>query len=82
VFSYLKFWRASGDRFFLFLLLCVACWLLALERVVLLFVRAATGDGDVAGPTEATVWIYLIGLAAFAVIIFAVIGKNRASRRT
>lgn len=77
---FLKFWRASGDRFFL--LFCVACWLLSLERVVLIFVRAAMGEENTSGPTEATVWIYLIRLAAFAFIISAVIGRNRASRRT
>jgi hypothetical protein len=75
---FLKFWRASRDRFFL--LFCLACFLLAAERVALLFV-----DGGYASiPTavnEARSFVYIFRLCAFALILLAVIEKNRNNSR-
>lgn len=72
---FLKFWRASNDRFYL--LFCSACWLLALERVVLQVVTQAQSPISTA-LTEANSWVYLIRLAAFVMILFAVIEKSRS----
>jgi hypothetical protein len=71
---FLKFWKTSKDKFFLFF--SVACWLLSLERIVLFFVEATnhpTGN-DLA---ESGAWVYLIRLLAFALILVAIIEKNR-----
>lgn len=71
---FLRFWKASHDRFYL--LFAVACWLLALERVALLVVRDATSS--IRTPvTESSSWIYLLRLAAYVGILVAVVDKNR-----
>jgi len=71
---FLKFWRASGDRFFLHF--CLACWLLAGERVALLFVDG--GYAAIPAPVnEARSFVYIIRMFAFALILLAVIEKNR-----
>ena len=62
---FLRFWRQSRDR--LFGWFAAAFALLAVQRVVL----------SLAEPVEA---LYLIRLAAFALIIVAIIDKNRAAR--
>jgi hypothetical protein len=68
---FFRFWRRTGDR--LFIAFGLAFCLLALNQVLL----AATGI-----PREEQSWIYLIRLAAFALIIVAIVGKNmgRAAR--
>lgn len=63
---FLRFWRASGDRFFVFFAL--AFWLLGLNWVVL----AAFDKGP-----EAVHPAYLIRLAAFLLILVAIVDKNR-----
>lgn len=64
---FLKFWLRTADRFFLYF--ACACWLFASERVGLLFF---TADGD-----EPRSIVYLIRLAAFILIIVAIVNKNR-----
>lgn len=64
-FFFLKFWRRSHDRFFLFF--AWACWLIASERIALLF--AATEH-------EPRSIVYFIRLAAFILIIAAIVNKN------
>jgi hypothetical protein len=64
---FLKFWRRTRDRFFLFLAL--AFWALTLNWTGL----AATRRGD-----EARTYFYLARLAAFVLIIGAVVDKNRS----
>lgn len=64
---FLKFWHRSGDTLFAifaaaFLLLAVGQALLALTDV----------------PVEERSWIYLLRLAAFVLIIFGIVHKNRA----
>jgi hypothetical protein len=63
---FLKFWRRSADALFAifaaaFLLLAVGQALLALTNV----------------PVEERSWIYLLRLAAFVLIIFGIVHKNR-----
>lgn len=63
-----RFWRRTGDGFFLafalaFLLLGVGQGVLALADI----------------PTEERAQVYLLRLAAFSLIILAIVRKNRAS---
>ena len=64
---FLKFWSSSHDR--LFGLFAAAFALLALQRVLLPY-----------SPFEAAWPLYLIRLAAFVLIIIAIVDKNRAGR--
>ena len=64
---FLRFWRRSGDS--LFVWFAVAFWLLGLGQALL----ALAGI-----PVEERSSIYLIRLAAFLVILFAIVRKNRA----
>lgn len=63
---FLRSWKRTSDR--LFLLFALAFWLLSLERWLLLLVPPEN---------EIRSWVYLTRLAAFVVIIVAVIDKNR-----
>lgn len=64
---FLRLWRRTGDRLFsCFLAAFVA---LAFERVVLVLVLAQN---------EFAPFVYLVRLAAFAIVIAGVIDKNRA----
>lgn len=62
---FLKFWRRTGDR--LFLAFSAAFGLLALGNVLPILLNA---------PHEERSGIYLIRLAAFVLIIIAVLAKN------
>lgn len=68
-----KFYRASRDSFFR--LFAYACWILALERVALLFVDHPFSS--VASDMRGESWIYVIRLVGFAIILYAIIQKNR-----
>jgi hypothetical protein len=69
---FLKFWRKSGDRFFLFF--GASFWLLALERLVLaLLERPSREDQSL---------IYLMRLGAFLLILYAIADKNRQDRKS
>lgn len=75
---FLKFWRASRDRFYL--LFSLACWLLALDRTT----SVAVGISQQAlrsVATESSSWVYLIRLVAYLMILFAIIEKNRSTGR-
>lgn len=74
---FLKFWRVSKDRFFLFF--CFASWILAIERVVLLVVREVYGATANANIAESNSWVYLLRLFAFLLILIAIFEKNRAT---
>jgi hypothetical protein len=63
---FLRFWRATGDRFFL--LFAVAFWLEGGHRV---FLRHWAG-GDEASPFH-----YIVRLVAYGLIIAAIVEKNR-----
>lgn len=71
---FLKFWKASRDRFFL--LFCAACWCLSLERLVPFLVQS--GQHAVRNSlTEGYSWVYLLRLTAFVLILMAVVDRNR-----
>jgi hypothetical protein len=63
---FINFWRRTRDA--LFLAFAVAFWLLAANQTLLVL-------ADI--PQEEKSWLYLLRLAAFAVIIIAVAAKNR-----
>lgn len=64
---FLRFWRGTGDRFFL--LFAGAFALFAVNRI-----------GLISTSREHNVWIYVLRLAAFALIILAIVDKNRPRR--
>lgn len=66
---FLRFWLRTADRFFAFFALGFAAF--AVNRLVLIFVR---------GDNENSAYVYVIRLAAFALILLAVLEKNRADR--
>jgi hypothetical protein len=64
-----KFWHRSRDP--LFAIFAVAFWLLALNQAIVAVI-------DV--PREEQSWAYLLRLAAFILIIIAIVHKNAARR--
>ena len=66
---FLRFWVRARDK--LFLSFAVAFWLMALNQALLVLST---------DPREEHVWIYLIRLAAFIMIIFAILRKNIGPR--
>lgn len=76
---FLKFWKASKDRFFL--LFCSACWLLALECVIA--VRLLAEDSQIfLQVTETSARVYFMRLLAFILIIAAIVEKNRSQKKS
>ncbi|MDQ3144716.1 MAG: DUF5985 family protein [Pseudomonadota bacterium] len=67
---FLRFWKRTGDT--LFIAFALAFWLLGLVQAILAL-------GGI--PVEERSWVYLIRLAAFALIIASITGKNRSARR-
>lgn len=63
---FLRFWRRTGDT--LFAAFAVAFWLLGANQALLVLTDA---------PVEERSWIYLLRLAAFVIILFAIAMKNR-----
>ena len=63
---FLRFWRETGDRFFGFFAL--AFLVFALNRLALVLL-----DTD----DESRTWVYVARLAAFVLIIVAIVDKNR-----
>jgi hypothetical protein len=62
---FLKFWRRTRDEFFVYF--AIAFWLIALNQAVFTLSRLGeTGRG----------WFYLLRLAAFVLIIVAIVRKN------
>jgi hypothetical protein len=64
-----KFWRRSRDP--LFAIFAVAFWLLALNQAIVVVLNV---------PREEQSWAYLLRLAAFILIIVAIVYKNAAGR--
>jgi hypothetical protein len=62
---FLKYWRRTRDRFFIFF--SCAFWIFAVERILLCFV----------GANEFSPKIYLIRMVGFLLIICAILDKNR-----
>ena len=65
---FLKFWKATHDR--LFAIFAAAFAVLALQRF-LLVLTAASGVGPL--------WLYAVRFAGYAMILWAIIDKNRAT---
>ena len=65
---FLRFWRDTGDR--LFAIFALAFWLFGVTRLALAYLP----DPD---KSEHEIYIYLVRLAAFALILIAVVDKNR-----
>ena len=63
---FLTFWKRTRDS--LFLAFACAFWLLGLNQALLAL-------ADI--PVEERSWVYLLRLAAFVLIIVAVVAKNR-----
>lgn len=66
---FLRFWKSTRDR--LFLLFASAFGVLGLQRLIQSLATAPTEDGA---------YLYVLRLAAFIIIIIAIIDKNRSSR--
>jgi Family of unknown function (DUF5985) len=66
---FLKFWVRSRDV--LFAIFAVAFWLLATAQTLL---------PALALPREEQGWVFLLRLAAFALIVIAIVQKNMARR--
>jgi peptidoglycan/LPS O-acetylase OafA/YrhL len=66
---FLRFWSRTRDP--LFIAFSIAFWLLAANQGLLVL------HG---GAREEQSWLYLLRLAAFLVIIGAIVGKNRKGR--
>jgi hypothetical protein len=62
-----RFWRASRDRFFAFF--AIAFGLFTVNRIVLMTVNR-----------EHDAWVYVFRLAAFLLILIAIVDKNRPRR--
>lgn len=67
---FLRFWRKTGDRFFLFF---------AISFCVEGVNRAALGV--VSDPNEAQPFFYIVRLLSFVLILIAIVDKNRAKRQ-
>jgi hypothetical protein len=63
---FLGFWKRTRDS--LFLAFACAFWLLGINQAILAL-------ADI--PVEERSWVYLLRLAAFVLIIVAVVAKNR-----
>lgn len=74
---FFKFWKASRDPFFVYF--CVACWLLAAERVVALQFDPTLRTFPNGAPTFS---FYLIRLVAFIVIFVGILQKNKKTSQT
>ena len=66
---FLRFWRSTGDRFFLFF--AFSFWIEGANRLVL---------WHWVGPNEDAPGYYLIRIVAYGLIIAAIVDKNRARR--
>ena len=62
---FLKFWMRTRDA--LFAAFALAFWLLAANQGIVAFLRI---------PREELTWVYLLRLAAFSLIVAAIVYKN------
>lgn len=67
---FIRFWRQTGDR--LFATFALAFGVMAINRLLLTVLDESN---------EARPWVYLMRLAAFVLIIAAVVDKNRVRGR-
>jgi len=67
---FLRFWRDTHDR--LFLIFALAFAILGVQRLALIAYSTSAGDAT---------WLYVVRLAAFVLILWAIVDKNRAASR-
>jgi len=67
---FLRFWKRTRDS--LFVAFAMAFWLLGLGQALLAL-------GNI--PVEERSWVYLLRLAAFAIILGSIWAKNRQAQR-
>ena len=67
---FLRFWRRSDDRLFLFF--AVAFALMSAQRIASVLTMQWT---------ETATWTYLLRLAGYSLILIAIIDKNRPTSR-
>jgi hypothetical protein len=67
---FFRFYRGTKDSFFL--MFGLAFLMLAVDRVAIAFIAGRSG--------EESQFVYLLRLAAFVLIVVAIISKNRRSR--
>lgn len=65
---FFRFWRRTGDRFFL--VFSAAFFFLMIERIILVSIDRSH---------EFAPYVYLVRLLAFVLIIAAIVDKNRKS---
>ena len=63
---FLRYWRISRDRLFVYF--CLAFWVMALQWLLMAIVDP---------PDEERHYFFLMRLAAFLLIIFGIVDKNR-----
>lgn len=66
---FFKFWRDSRDRFFAYF--CFAFWILAVERIGVVYLGSQQETGPV---------VYLARVIAFSLIAWGILEKNRPWR--
>jgi len=66
---FLRFWRRMRDQLFAYFAL--AFFLFGVERLVMVW----------SAGTESQAYVYLIRLAAFVLIVFGIVSKNRTRKR-
>jgi hypothetical protein len=66
---FLRFWKKTRDSLFVYFAL--AFWLLAAQRMALTVTRETIEDNT---------FLYVVRLAAFILILVAIINKNRAEK--
>jgi hypothetical protein len=64
---FLKFWKNTGDR--LFAIFACAFWVLCVQRIALVVTTSVS---------ENATYLYGLRLAAFVLILIAIIDKNRS----
>lgn len=73
---FLKFWKASRDRFFLYFGL--ACVLFAIERIAgAMFNPLITGVDQI---SDTAVYVYLVRLSGFVMLLIGIWEKNRPTQ--
>lgn len=72
---FLKFWRRTHDRFFLWFSL--AFWIMAINRLFMVLLAP-----DRLVPDEKHAMLYVVRLVAFAILLLAIFEKNRKPRST
>lgn len=63
---FLRFWKRTRDR--LFLMFALAFWILAVNRVPMVFMEQLD---------ETRIYVYGVRLLAFTLILVAIVDKNR-----